>query len=604
MQQPAYGRFSPEVIQEVRDRVSLLDVVRQNVSLKRRGRDWWGCCPFHQEDSASFHVRDEQGYYHCFGCGAHGNVLDYVQQIRGLNFPEAVEYLAGIGGVRLVREKIDPAVRQRRLDGMAALEKATAWYQQNLQGPSLEYLVKRGLSPETIATFRLGVSPDAWRDLKNRLLAEGFGLDALRGAGLIRQSDKGGEDYDVFRGRVMFPIQDMQGRPVAFGGRTMDGSEPKYLNSSETDFFHKSRVLYGLYHAAPQIRRESQLLLVEGYMDVVGLWQHGVKTAVAPLGTAVTPEQIELLWRYHDNPIVCLDGDNAGRQAAERLAERALKVLKPGKGLSFAWMPEGEDPDSFIKNNGKEAFTQVLGQAVTLEDVLWQGLAQGHNLASGQGRAAVDQAIGQLVKQIENPTMSKHLARALNDKLWQAIRQSQGRRGAVADTLRVQQAQTVSEDGFATKVLLALLLHKPALVARVAEPFARLTFKNQRLKALQDTLLRYFASGGVDTAEWDTHLNRAGLTEDAKQLVTRCGVRKLLADSESSSFSEQEQYWLRIYADSQGPQATRQMAQAVLDQADSSESIALDPALWQQFKAAKAVAQAGRLKSTDETELN
>ena len=162
----------------------------------------------------------------------------------------------------------------------------------------------------------------------------------------------------------------------------------------------------------------------------------------------------------------------------------------------------------------------------------------------------------------------------------------------------------MSEDGFATKVLLALLLHKPALVARVAEPFARLTFKNQRLKALQDTLLRYFASGGVDTAEWDTHLIRAGLTEDAKQLVTRCGVRKLLADSESSSFSEQEQYWLRIYADSQGPQATRQMAQAVLDQADSSESIALDPALWQQFKAAKEVAQAGRLKSTDETELN
>ena len=590
------GLIPRETIDEIRNRVSIAEVVRGHVQLKRKGRDLWGCCPFHNEKSPSFQVRDAEGYYHCFGCGAHGNAFDFVQQIQGLTFPDAVEYLAGKAGVTIRREKANPVKQKQKVDGFGALERATVHFERGLKGEALDYLYNRGLSKETINTFRLGYAPDEWRELKTALTAESYNDKIMLDTGLIRTSDKGGEPYDTFRGRVMFPIQDMQGRPVAFGGRVMDGSEPKYLNSSETPFFKKSNILYGLYHAAPQIRRTEQAIIVEGYMDVIGLYQHGVQTAVAPMGTAITEDQVALLWRYNDAPFVCLDGDSAGRKAASRLAQRVLRVLTTGKGLRFAWMPEGEDPDSFIAAQGTDAFNEVLKNAVTLEDVLWQDLTDGYDLKTGHGRAAVEKAIADTVSQIQDELVRKHMNGALRDRMWQTIRQApQGSQNQKAGQKGFNKnfkkpagptgPTTDRNAGAVEQVLLALVLHNTAVLEGVGEPFARLNFSAGRLQYLQEQLLKFLSPTGVDTSGLEAHLRMAGLESDVLDLKKRTGVEKLLADNNISEKHELERFWLSLYAETEASRSKKRATAAFLER--GGENVANDLDAWQKFKAAK-----------------
>lgn len=582
------GLIPRETIDEIRNRISIAEVVRPHVQLKRKGRDLWGCCPFHNEKSASFQVRDAEGYYHCFGCGAHGTAFDFVQQIQGLTFPDAVEFLAGKAGVTIHREQVNPVKQKQKVDGFSALERATVFFERGLKGSALDYLYNRGLSKETISTFRLGFAADDWRELKTALHAEGFNDKILLDTGLIRTSEKGGEPYDTFRSRVMFPIQDMQGRSVAFGGRVMDGSEPKYLNSSETAFFKKSNILYGLYHAAPHIRKTSQAILVEGYMDVIGLYQHGVKTAVAPMGTAVTEEQVALLWRYHDTPFVCLDGDGAGRKAASRLAQRVLRVLAIGKGLRFAWMPEGEDPDSFIATQGKPAFDAVLNQAATLEDVLWQDLTEGYDLKTGHGRAAVEKAISDTVSQIQEELVRKHMNGALRDRLWQTIRATPHKQQAGQNFKKspVPAGPTTDRQaGAVEQVLLALVLNNPAVLEHVGEPFARMTFHAGYLQYLQETLLKFLSPSGVDTSAFTAHLLRAGLEHDALDLQKRTGVEKLLADNNISTEQQLARFWFSLYAETEASRSKKRATAAFLEK--GAGNVANDLDAWQKFKAAK-----------------
>lgn len=587
-QRKTSSRIPQHKIEEVRDRTSLADVVRGHVSLKRKGRDLWGCCPFHQEKSPSFQVREREGYYHCFGCGAHGNAIDFVMQMQGLPFPEAVEKLAGAAGVTIEREQVNPEEKKRRYDGLEALERATIWFERGLKGAPRDYFLKRGLSPETIEKFRLGYAPDEWRDLKHGLQSEGFSEKTLLDTALVRRSEKGGEPYDTFRNRVMFPIINMQGKPVAFGGRVLDGSEPKYLNSPQTTFFNKSNLLYALYHAAPHIRKDDMAILVEGYMDVIGLYEAGVKCAVAPMGTAVTEEQVDLLWRYHDTPTICLDGDTAGQQAATRLANRVLGVLKAGKGLKFALMPEGHDPDSYVAAHGREKFLKLMAECRTLEDVLWQDLKQGVTLSSGQGRATVEKRIGEMTKNIKDDTTRKHLFGAMRDRMWDEIKSRRGT-GKQTKTTHISwegaQVKTEHGAGSVQQMLLALVLHEPDILPLISEEFAQLEYTDKTQAHLQGKLFSVLSPQGVEKEKWDAYLLRADALEGVSKLITKFGLGKLLADMGISRNEEIAALWKNIFNDYRRTWRKKSATSALLGEVEHDITKDLDA--WRKFKAAK-----------------
>ncbi|HVJ43525.1 MAG TPA: DNA primase [Dongiaceae bacterium] len=369
--------FPPSFLEELRQRVSITDVVGRKVRLIRRGHEASGLCPFHNEKSPSFTVSEDKGFYHCFGCGAHGDVIGFVMNSDGLDFRNAVEKLAGEAGLVVPQESPesrDRAEHQATLTGV--MELAAKFFEAHLGASAgkagLDYLRKRGLTPDTLKRFRLGYAPDSRTALKAHLEKQSVPEALSVEAGLLIKPEEGGATYDRFRGRVMFPILDRRGQVIAFGGRILTDEKPKYLNSPETPLFHKGRVLYGLSLAQKAARDKNEVIATEGYMDVIALAQAGFPQAVAPLGTALTEEQIELLWRLVPEPILCFDGDAAGQKAAARAAERVMPILKPGLSLRFAWMPAGEDPDSLIKAQGATAMRQILDQTEPLVEVFWR----------------------------------------------------------------------------------------------------------------------------------------------------------------------------------------------------------------------------------------
>ena len=367
--------FPPEFLDEIRARVPLAGVVGRRVKLAKRGREHSGLCPFHNEKTPSFTVSEDKGFYHCFGCGAHGDALGFVMRMEGLSFPEAVERLAGEAGLRVPQASPEErAAARRRADLYDVVEAAAAWFEERLAGSegaeARAYLESRGLRRETVTSFRLGYAPDRRGMLRAALNARGLDNAQLAEAGLIKLPEapqdapdaaSAGAPRDYFLNRIIFPITDRRGRAIAFGGRALGESRAKYLNSPETPLFHKGRVLYNQARARQAAHDTGELIVCEGYMDVIALGQAGFPAAVAPLGTAITEQQIAVLWRLADEPVLCLDGDQAGRRAGFRAAERALGLLKPGRSLRFAALPEGEDPDSLVRGQGPGRAAQGAG---------------------------------------------------------------------------------------------------------------------------------------------------------------------------------------------------------------------------------------------------
>ncbi|TXH37235.1 MAG: DNA primase [Rhodospirillaceae bacterium] len=370
--------FPPSFLEDLRQRLSIIDVVGRKVRLIRRGQEASGLCPFHNEKSPSFTVSEDKGFYHCFGCGAHGDVIGFVMNTEGLDFRNAVEKLAAEAGVTVPQDSFESRERAERQATLAGVMELAAKFFEGHLGAStgkagLDYLRRRGLTPETIKQFRLGFAPDSRTALKAHLEKQDVPEALSVEAGLlIRPEDGPGATYDRFRGRVMFPILDRRGQVIAFGGRILTDEKPKYLNSPETPLFHKGRVLYNLSLAQKPARDKNEIIVAEGYMDVIALAQAGFPQAVAPLGTALTEDQIGLLWRLAPEPLLCFDGDVAGQKAAARAADRVLPILKPGLSLRFAWMPAGEDPDSLIKSQGAAALRRVLDGAEPLVEVVWR----------------------------------------------------------------------------------------------------------------------------------------------------------------------------------------------------------------------------------------
>ena len=411
--------FPPGFLDELRARLSLSDIVGRKVSLKRRsGAEYAGLCPFHNEKTPSFTVNDKKGFFYCFGCHEKGSAIDFVMKTEGLSFPETVEKLAR--EVNLPVPVATPAERERA-DRAATLqqvvEMAAVWFQKQLRLPvgrqGLDYLRGRGLSDATIDDFRLGFAPDSRDGLIAALKRENVPIEKIVEAGLAIQPEDRREPYDRFRGRVMFVINDRRGRAIAFGGRVMGAGEPKYLNSPETPLFHKGANLYCLDRARQAATKDQPVIVAEGYMDVIALQGAGFTGAVAPLGTALTEGQLGELWKLADEPYLCFDGDNAGRKAAARALEASLEQVADNKTVAFLFLPPEDDPDSYIRTHGAEAFRKLARQAMPLTDFLMQELKAGKDLASAEGRSQLVHAAKPLLGRLQAPLLRLQLAKLL-----------------------------------------------------------------------------------------------------------------------------------------------------------------------------------------------
>jgi DNA primase len=393
------GLIPASFIDELMSRTDIVEVINSRVPLKKAGREYKACCPFHGEKTASFTVSPTKQFYHCFGCGAHGTALGFLMDYEHMSFPDAVEELASLAGLEVPREQASG--QDRRPDLYGTLDATAGFYKEQLKRnpDAIRYLKARGVSGATAATFGIGFAPNEWDALLKRFGTDEAAVQRLAAAGLVIEREQGGF-YDRFRGRVMFPIRDARGRVIAFGGRVLGNDEPKYLNSPETALFHKGRELYGLYEARQALRHIPRLLVVEGYMDVVGLHEAGVTWAVATLGTATTPEHLERLFRVTEEVVFCFDGDRAGRQAAWRALENALPTLREGRQVRFLFLPEGEDPDSLVRAEGAAAFTERLKGALPLSDYLHDELASKVDMGSLDGRARLAELAKPLVARV------------------------------------------------------------------------------------------------------------------------------------------------------------------------------------------------------------
>jgi DNA primase len=401
--------FPPAFLDELRFRVRLTDVVGRKTRLVRAGREWKACCPFHNEKTPSFYINEDKGFYHCFGCGVHGDVIRFVVEQEGLSFPEAVRQLAGEAGLEVPQERPEDKEKAAKVatlhEVMAAAQQYFAEKLGGISGTEARgYFARRALSAETIRRFGLGWAPDSRTGLKDALRAKGVDEALMVEAGLLINIE-GKAPYDRFRGRVMFPIRDPKGRVIAFGGRILDQGEPKYLNSPDTPLFDKGRSLYNFDQAGPTARKSNELFVAEGYMDVIALAQAGIPNAVAPLGTALTEDQMKLMWRVVPEPTLCLDGDAAGQRAAVRAAQRALPGLAPGRSLRFLTLPQGEDPDSLVRKSGAAAFLALKEQAQPLIETLWQFERAAGDLSTPERRADFKSRLRQLSQQITDPSV-------------------------------------------------------------------------------------------------------------------------------------------------------------------------------------------------------
>ncbi|MGX9349781.1 DNA primase [Shimia sp. W99] len=443
----------PGFLDELRSRTSLTQVVGRKVMWDARksnqGKgDMWAPCPFHHEKTASFHVDDRKGYYYCFGCHAKGDAIKFVQETENVGFMEAIRILADEAGMQMPER--DPRAQQkadRRTQLAEVMEMAVQHYRLMLNtgagGAARDYLERRGLDEAARGRFEIGFAPEGWQGLWDHLTGKGVAPDLILGAGLAKPSNRGGKPYDTFRNRIMFPIRDARGRCIAFGGRAMDPDDnAKYLNSPETDLFDKGRSLYHHGPAREAAGKGQPLIVAEGYMDVIALVEAGFGASVAPLGTAITESQLQLLWRIADEPIIALDGDTAGLRAAMRVIDLALPLLEAGKSLRFAIMPEGQDPDDLIQAKGAGAVQKVLDQAMPMVNLLWQREIEGRVFDSPERKAALDKALREKIKLIKDPSIRAHYGQAIKDMRWELFRPRRGgspqRRGQWAQGPKVQ----------------------------------------------------------------------------------------------------------------------------------------------------------------------
>lgn len=536
--------LSPAFLDELRARTSLSALIGKTTKLQKAGREMRGCCPFHNEKSPSFYVNDDKGFYHCFGCSAHGDAIRWMTDQRGLPFIDAVKELAQAAGMEMPAMDRQSAARAERAKGLhEAMDEAAAWFVEQLHGlggvDARKLLDRRGITAETARQFGIGFAPDSRGRLKAAL--KDFGEPMLVETGMLIQVE-GKEPYDRFRGRLMIPIRDQRGRVIAFGGRILDQGEPKYLNSPDTPLFDKGRTLYNLDRAAPAARKANRLLVVEGYMDVIALAQAGIAEAVAPLGTALTEHQLERLWRMVEVPVLCFDGDAAGQKAAIRAAHRALPLLQPGRSLRFVTLPEGQDPDDLVKAKGAGAMEALLRDAQPLVDRLWQSEVAAEPLDTPEQRAGLKRRLNELAGTIADPGVKHEYLAEFRRRADEQVRPQRApfqpfKRGKqpwrppAPVTEDAKKVRATGIDRVLAKAVLAGLIRHPAEIARHVEVLGSLKLADGALGRLFEAV--------VDVALEDAHSARprgdgaAAAALDSARLVTilaRSGFEGIASD--------------------------------------------------------------------------
>ncbi len=561
-------RFPPAFLDEIRARLPVSQVVSRKVALKRKGREYAGLSPFKTEKTPSFFVNDQKGFYHCFASGEHGDIFTFLMKTEGLSFPEAVERLAAEAGVPMPRPTdADSRREDQRTRLLAVLEASLAFFQAQLRGgaglEARRYLERRGLSHETISRFGLGYAPPGRAVLKDHLAGLGFTPEEMTLSGMVVAGEDIPVSYDRFRHRVMFPITDLKGRVIAFGGRALDPDAPaKYLNSPETPLFHKGAILFNANQARAAAHDHDEVVVVEGYMDVIAMSQAGFEQTVAPLGTALTEDQLRLLWRMAPEPILCFDGDAAGRRAAYRAIDVAIGHLQPGRSLRFAFLPDGSDPDDLVRQQGAEAMRRVLEKASPLVEVLWEREWRSGQWSTPERRAFLEKRISTLLGRIGDATVKQHYGRALRAKLYEAWPMSsagasrtdraqwnrQPYRSGSASGVRAQPrpggrfaypqkprpSDSLKRSGlvgpghapYREALLLRTLLNHPWLVEEHAEAIAGMDITLSALGRLRDAILSLKSNDiSLDSSRLRTQLEAQSL-QQAIDLVERAITHK------------------------------------------------------------------------------
>jgi DNA primase len=538
--------LSPQFLDELRARTSLSGLIGRQVKLTRAGREWKACCPFHQEKTPSFTINDEKGFYHCFGCGAHGDAIRFLTDARGLPFMDAVKELADAAGMEVPAPDPRSQERAERATGLyEVMEAAARWFVEQLDGiegaAARDYLKSRGITEETRRKFGFGLAPDSRGKLRAAL--KGFGNDKLVETGLLIAPDEQREPYDRFRGRLMFPIRDARARCIAFSGRILGAGEPKYLNSPDTPLFDKGRTLFNLDKAGPASRAGRRVIVVEGQMDVVALDEAGFPETVAPLGTALTEGQLGLLWKLSPAPLLCFDGDGAGQKAAVRAALRALPHVGPGRSLGFVTMPPGQDPDDLLRAKGPAALEALLEKPESLVDRLWRHESAAEPLATPEDRAGLKRRLLDHVAVIDDPEVRDQYRYELMERFgaltrpkkapWvprQAASKPWPKGGKYAPPPRPTSPQARSVGiaglgGHTSKAVLHGLLRFPAVIPSHAEAIAALPMGERGAMRLRDTLLEAaMMHGELDQEQLNTILAETGAAALKEELRLEQGL--------------------------------------------------------------------------------
>ncbi len=481
--------FDTGFLDLIRSRISLQNIVSRRVKLTKRGNEYTGLCPFHKEKTPSFTVSEEKGFYHCFGCGAHGDAISFLVDCEKMPFPEAVEYLANSVGLSMPENKTEEQKDRQKISRLFdIMEQACLYFEKCLSSPkgaeAQKYLFHRGLNEKVIKTFRLGYAP---RDnsLFKYLLNKGYSEEELMGVGLMGKSNNPPHlGYDYFRDRIIFPIMDQKGRVNAFGGRVMDKSEPKYLNSPETLIFKKGFQVYGLSLAKNRIREKGAVLLVEGYMDVIALHQAGIENVVAPLGTALTENQLSLLWKSVDEPLICFDGDNAGQRAAIRAMNRALPMIRAGKSLKFCFLPNKMDPDEFIRQRGVDEFRRFLMTSIPLSDLLFRHIMDMYPLTTPEKKALAQTEIEKNCYLIKDEKVRRFYLEHLMNLFGQNVKGGQKKHPQTPVVKRLKMPADENE-----KIMMAYIIKYPTVCARYLEGILALEYQSDLFGQIMSLLI-------------------------------------------------------------------------------------------------------------------
>lgn len=566
--------FSPRFLDEIRARLSLSELIGKRIKLARAGREFKGCCPFHKEKTPSFYVNDDKQFYHCFGCGAHGDVVGFTMQHDNLSFPEAVEMLAAQAGLEVPKSSV--AERQKakeEKDLYSLLEETTKFFETNLfKGQNQDahnYVKDRGMSDDFIAAYRIGYAPEDGREIIQHLKTQQFTTEQMVEAGVARLSKRDQSPYAFFRDRIIFPVADKRGRVVAFGGRVLpehirpqayaNGQKPpKYINSSDSSLFHKGQMLYGEAHAKQAASDGEDIIVVEGYVDVIACAKAGFKGAVAPLGTALTEEQILVLWKMIPSqlkmPILCFDGDNAGRRAAERAVDRVLPHLKPDQSIKLAFLPQGEDPDSLIKVKGKKVFREILNGAMPLVEFIWQMEIAGRKLETPEERAGLSKSLYARINLISDRTVQHYYKEAIKARVQDkfAIKRNNNRndykrgnkdwktKSNAAVGIGVIKKPVSSIGNIEPVILLATMVNHPALFNDMEEKFCNMTLRDDALDRIrQEIIMTLEDETELDMFDLKGHLRGCGYGSDLNRVLnnsvyTHAGFARPSADIDAA----------------------------------------------------------------------